>query len=315
VKPIRRAVIDVGTNSIKLLVADVLGSQVTPVCEQSKQTRLGSGFYENHRLQPDAIARAAQAVAKFASTAHEHQAPSIRVIATSAAREAVNASELTNAIKSASGLEVEIVSGEQEADWVFKGVISDPVLADGPLLLLDVGGGSAEFIAGSAREKLFGRSFPLGTVRLLERFLPSDPPTPHELSACQTWVHDFLLRHVEPQLAAALAAARQAAKTQAVRFVGTGGTATILARLEAKLDDYDRTKIESTRLSFDRVAWHLRQLWRLPLEERKKIIGLPKNRADVILMGTIIYAGVMEQFGFRELNISTRCLRFALLMG
>src|SRR5437762_12061285 len=122
----RRAVIDVGTNSIKLLVADVAGHEVRPLLEESKQTRLGRGFYETHRLQPEAIATTAKAVAKFAEMARERRAASIRVIATSAARDAENPSELTSAIEQVAGLKVEIISGDQEADWVFKGVTTDP---------------------------------------------------------------------------------------------------------------------------------------------------------------------------------------------
>ena len=176
-QPIRRAVIDVGTNSIKLLVADVSGRDVRPVHEESCQTRLGRGFYETRRLQPDAIAHTAQAVWEFASIAREKNAAAIRVIATSAARDAMNSCDLTSAIQRASDLKVEIISGEQEAEWVFQGVTTDAELAKTPLLLLDVGGGSTEFILGRGEHKHFAHSFPLGTVRLLEKFPHSDPPT------------------------------------------------------------------------------------------------------------------------------------------
>jgi exopolyphosphatase/guanosine-5'-triphosphate,3'-diphosphate pyrophosphatase len=99
-----------------------------------------------------------------------------------------------------------------------------------------------------------------------------------------------------------------------VQLAGVGGTATILACMEAKLEAFDRARIEATRLSAARVTWHLQRLWSLPLEERKKTIGLPRNRADVILMGVAIYQAVMEEFEFRELRISTRGLRFAAVM-
>ena len=145
---IRRAVIDVGTNSVKLLVADIDDYQVEPVWEGSKQTRLGRGFYETQRLQEPAISQTASAVAEFAAAARERQAASIRVIATSAARDARNADELTTAIERATRLKMEILSGEQEADLVFQGVTTDPRFATEPLLLLDVGGGSTEFILG-----------------------------------------------------------------------------------------------------------------------------------------------------------------------
>ena len=185
---------------MKLLVADVAGHEVQPVCEQSKQTRLGHGFYETHRLKPEAIAATATAVADFAAMAREAQAASIRVIATSAAREAVNREELTAAIEQAAGLKVEVISGEQEAELGFQGVTTDPQLAQAPLLLMDVGGGSAQFIFGQDGRAHFRHSFPLGSVRLLETIPCSDPPKPAELAACRQWLKDFLQTEVRPRL-------------------------------------------------------------------------------------------------------------------
>ena len=242
---IRRAVIDVGTNSVKLLVADVRGRDVQPVHEESKQTRLGKGFYESNRLQSEAIARTAEAVAEFAKTAREEKSASVRVIATSAARDAVNPDELTSAITRASGLKVEIISGEQEAEWAFQGVTTDKELANAPLLLLDVGGGSTEFILGQGDQKHFAHSFPLGTVRLLEKFPHGDPPTRGEFLACRDWLKHFLRTEVRPKFEAALH--REAlAKSGDIQLVGTGGTTSILARIEKKLDRFDREKIERT---------------------------------------------------------------------
>src|ERR1019366_7530693 len=175
-EPVRRAVIDVGTNSVKLLVADVAGREIRPIREQSQQTRLGHGFYETHRLKADAIAATSAAVAGFAAMAREAQAVSICVLATSAAREAVNREELTAAIEQAAGLKVEVISGEQEAELGFQGVTSDSQLRAAPLLLMDVGGGSAQFIFGRGGHMHFCHSFSLGSVRLLETFPCSDPP-------------------------------------------------------------------------------------------------------------------------------------------
>ena len=202
---VRRAVIDVGTNSIKLLVADVTGHDVQPVHEESRQTRLGRDFYETHRLQPDAMARTAEAVAEFAKTARENKAASIRVIATSAVRDAVNPGYLTLAIERASGLKMEIISGEREAELAFQGVTTDPGLAKMPVLLLDVGGGSTQFILGRGEHKHFARSFPLGTVRLTEKFPHSDPPTHSEFDVCRDWIKNFLKSEVRPQLEPAFA--------------------------------------------------------------------------------------------------------------
>jgi exopolyphosphatase / guanosine-5'-triphosphate,3'-diphosphate pyrophosphatase len=313
--PTRRAVIDVGTNSIKLLVAEVTRHDVQPVWEESRQTRLGRGFYETHRLQPAAIAATAQAVADFTATARERQAVSVRLIATSAAREAVNAAELTAAIESATGLKLEIISGEQEAEWGFQGVRTDPHLAREPLLLLDVGGGSTEVILGRDTQRHFQQSFPLGTVRLLEKIPHHDPPRPEELAACRQYLKEFLTQTVQPRLEPALQRETAGKRSEAaVQLVGTGGTASILGCMEAELTTFDRARLESTRLTLERLRWHVQRLWSLPLAERQQVVGLPKNRADVILTGTAIYEAIMEQFGFNRLRITTRGLRFAAVM-
>ena len=309
----RRAVIDVGTNSIKLLVADVAGRDVQPVHEESRQTRLGRGFYETQRLQPEAIMRTAEAVAEFARTAQENKATSIRVIATSAVRDAVNPGDLTSAVELASGLKIEIVSGEQEAELVFQGVTTGLESAQAPLLLLDVGGGSTEFILGQGERKHFAHSFPIGTVRLMEKFPHSDPPTRSEFTACHDWIKSFLKSEVRPKIEPALCH-EAGSKFGEIQLVGAGGTASILARIESKLDRYDRARIEATRLGLEQVKAHRKNLWSLPLAERKEVVGLPKLHADVILTGVLIYEAVMEKFGFKQLRVSTRGLRFAAVM-
>ena len=306
----RRAVIDVGTNSVKLLVADVAGGRVQPVHEESRQTRLGQGFYETRRLQPENIACTAEAVWEFGEIARDRHAVSIRVIATSAARDAVNRDDLTTAIQRASGFITEIISGAREAEWAYQGVTTDPALAALPLLLLDVGGGSTEFILGHGRQMHFAQSFPLGTVRLLEQFPHSDPPSPAEFAAGRDWVVHFLQHEVRPQLEPALKK-----EDGQIQLVGTGGTASILASLEKKLAVFDRTAIDSTVLSFDQVAAYRRRLWALPLSARRAIPGLPRKRADVILTGVLIYEAVMTEFGFEELRVSTHGLRFAAVMA
>lgn len=303
----RRAVIDIGTNSVKLLVADVTPDSVEPVWEGSEQTRLGRGFYEDHRIRPEAIADTARAVAEFAQTARDQGAAHLRVIATSAARDAVNASELLSAVLASSGQVIEVISGKQEADWVFQGVLTDNSLRDKPVLILDVGGGSTEFILGDASHTVFRDSFKLGTVRLLESTRLSDPPTPAELAATRAKLRKFLYHEVRPHLAPHL----QSVNRGDLALVGTGGATSILARLELQLPNYDRALIEATRFSAERLRWHVDQLWNLPLVARRELPGLPPKRADVILFGAAIYEAVMASFGIATLRVSTRGLRFA----
>jgi exopolyphosphatase/guanosine-5'-triphosphate,3'-diphosphate pyrophosphatase len=307
----RRAVIDVGTNSVKLLVADVAGGEVIPVVEESKQTRLGKDFYETHVLQPEAIARTAGSVALLADHARAKKATVIRVVATSAARDAKNPGELTAAILDAAGLTTEIISGEQEAEWSFRGVTSDARFAKASLLILDAGGGSTEFILGCGQQPRLARSFPIGTVRLLEKFPHGDPPATAEFTACRNWLLALLHDQVLPQLEPVF---KGPAMPGPVHLVGTGGTASLLGRMELKLDRFDRDAIEKVRISRERMKFLREFLWNLPLAEREAIPGLPRTRADVILTGVAIYEAVMDVFGFQELNISTRGLRFAAVM-
>jgi exopolyphosphatase/guanosine-5'-triphosphate,3'-diphosphate pyrophosphatase len=307
--PVRRAVIDVGTNSVKLLVADVQRHSVIPIHEESEQTRLGRGFYESHRLQPKAIADTARAVAEFAALAQEKNADSLRLIATSAARDAENQQELVTAVRRASGLTIEIISGQQEAQWVYQGVRSDPALAGKRLLILDIGGGSAEFIVGENELPEFSQSFALGSVRLLEYLRPSDPPAAAELARCRNYLHDFFSKQILPSVAPVFGSRRS--ETQ---LIGTGGAATILARMEYALGKYERHKIEGARISRKSIERWMQKLWSLPLAERKTIVGLPKKRADVILTGMAIYEAVLKEFGFNELSASTRGLRFAAVL-
>lgn len=307
--PVRRAVVDVGTNSVKLLVADVAGHSIVPVLEESEQTRLGKGFYESHLLQQDSIAHTAAAVAHFAAVARSNGATSFRVIATSAARDAVNKQELLDAIKKASGLDVEIISGEREADLVYQGVRSDSKLAGQRLLILDVGGGSTEFITGENEHPEFARSFPLGSVRLLESIRPSDPPAPVELERCRSCLRTFFKERVHPVIDAHISKSRNH-----LQLIGTGGAVTILARMEYALDKYSRSRIEGAAITLHSIRGWMEKLWSMPLAERRNIVGLPKKRADVILTGMAIYEAVLEEFGFAELRASTRGLRFAAVL-
>jgi exopolyphosphatase/guanosine-5'-triphosphate,3'-diphosphate pyrophosphatase len=179
--------------------------------------------------------------------------------------------------------------------------------------LLDVGGGSAEFILSQHGKKCFGCSFPLGTVRLLERLRPGDRPGLDQLAGCRHWLSDFLENEISPKLVPALAEQMNAG-SQAPQLVGTGGTPSILACMEAKLASFDREQVEATRLSRERLHWHVERLWNLPTSEREKIVGLPPNRADVILTGSAIYEAVMDHYNFQQLQVSTRGLRFAIAL-
>lgn len=308
--PLRRAVIDVGTNSVKLLVAEVADGRITPLHEEGRQTRLGRGFYETRQLQPEPLRDTAAAVAAFAAKAREFDTAPPRVIATSAARDAVNAAELLAAIHASSGLVVEVISGEQEACWAFAGACTQPALAAQPMLLLDTGGGSSEFIVGGGGQSHFRQSYPLGAVRLAESLPHGDPPAAEDLARCRQQLREFLAREVVPAVRPALD--REPA---GVALVATGGTASVLAMMQLGLPRFDRERIEAVALDATQVADWTARLWKLPLAERRQITGLPPERADIILFGVAILEAVMDSFQFSPLHVSTRGLRFGALLA
>lgn len=302
-----RAVIDIGTNSVKLLVADVEGEDVRPLLEKSEQTRLGAGFYETHLLRSDAIAATATAVKSFVERARQFGSVSIELIATSAARDAANARELIEAVEGAADLPLRVISGDQEAEWAFCGVATQRELHDQTLLVMDIGGGSTEFVLGAKGRREVGRSFQLGSVRLLERFAPADPPTDAQRETCLSWLRDFFGAEVSPFLAEHLTGRKPL-------LITTGGTGSILGRIKHQLPNYDRDMIEGSCLSAEELAGIVKRLWSLPLEERKRIPGLPSSRADVIIMGAAILEAAMEALRFAEVRVSTRGLRFGALL-
>lgn len=304
-----RSVIDVGTNSVKVLLGAVTGREVVPVWETSRQTRLGQGFYEDHRLQSGPIESTAVVVAAFAEEARKRGAVSVRVIATSAAREASNAHELLEAIQRTSGLACEVIPGALEAEWGFGGVTTNPLYASQRLLVLDVGGGSTEFILGHHGHARFSESYPMGSVRLFERFQPSESPHPDELGSVRSYVRDFVTAHVKPHLQPFFDA-----EGSPEMAVGIGGTTSILAMIQLGTCDFDRELIERTQFTLVELRALNERLWSLPLAERRRLPGLPSERADVILTGTTIYEGILEVMNLQMLGISTRGLRFAALL-
>lgn len=300
----RRAIIDVGSNSVKLLIADVVDGVVMPLIHKGEQTRLGQGVFETGQLAPEAIEATARVVAGFAAKAKWHGAASVRVLATSAAREATNGDELVAAI-SAGGLELEIIDGQTEAELVLRGVRSLPDLAEGPLAIIDVGGGSTELLVADASALRLQHSLHLGTVRWLEVFPVSDPPSAAERAKLAQSLDDFLDEQVTPKLGGLPLPGT---------LIGAGGTPVFLARIFFGRDDLAVDEVESLRLSLPEVQSLCDRLWKMSMAKRRALPGLPANRADVILFGAAIYEAVMMRCGFGELRPTLRGVRYGALL-
>jgi len=306
-----RAVIDIGTNSVKLLVAHVDGLRVEPILERGNQTRLGEGFFATRRLQPAAIARTSAAVHAFLQEAGLHQPARLRIVATAAAREAENQTELLDSLHAITdGVKIEVITGQREAELAFRGVCSTPAFAMGSLMVADVGGGSTELILGDAGERRFSRSFPLGAVRLMESIRPGNPPGWDALQRCRESLDAWMGEHMLP----ALETASWTSRPQPSQFVGVGGTAAVLACIVQGLECYDRARIEAVQIKAETLTAWTHRLWVQSLEERRKILGLPPERADIILTGCAIYEALLRVLKLPALRPSTRGLRFAALL-
>ena len=292
----RLAAVDLGTNSTRLLVADVEGddprtARVTTVERLMRITRLGQGVDGERRLHPDAVARTLVALEEYGAIARDLGVERLRATATSAARDAANRDDLFDPAARALGVRPELLSGEEEARLSFLGATAGlvGVGAEPPYLVVDIGGGSTEFVLGTdVPEGLI--SLDVGCVRVTEQFLHSDPPAPEELSTAVSVVRDHLtdVTRAIPDL--------HRAKT----LVGLAGTVANLAAVEQGIAEYSRDKVHHFRLTRVAVEEMFRTLATETGEERRHNPGLEAERVDVIVGGTIVLAAVMRAFEFDE---------------
>ena len=286
----RRAVIDIGTNTVKVLVADVQQGQVVPVLAKDRTTRLGEGVNEHGRLSAAAIVRTLQAIDEFHAETKALGSIDVIALTTSACRDAANRNEFFDAVRQKCGLEVQLISGDREAELIFHGVSSDPEWTNAPLLVMDVGGGSAEFIQGRDGKMELFKSLPLGALRLTEQFGEG------RLAELREHLHKVL----RPALAGY--------KIGEGQMIGTGGTISTFARMEWGAVDH-------VKISREAMLESVQRLDALPLAERKKVSGLPPERADIIVAGGAVFLIAMEVLGADELTVSVRNLRYGALQA
>lgn len=298
----RQAVIDIGSNSVKLLIADCIDDKIHPLKETSCQTRLGQGLHQLSELQPKAIEKTVESVRNFIRFAESANVEKIQVIATSAVREANNADQLINAIEHP----VSILSGDDEAKFSFAGVMTSSHLAEDNILVVDAGGGSTEFTSGNFSGVVRHISISLGSVKLMESYPVSDNPTSEQLQAVRN--------AIDSQINNIIFSDAWKSNSNSL-LVGVGGVATIFAMMELSIEDFDRKRIEQVALSTEQIVDWSEKLWSLPLIKRKEIRGLPANRADVALYGCLIYERILLGLHYEELQICTRGIRFGALVN
>ncbi|MGH2756370.1 MAG: exopolyphosphatase [Actinomycetota bacterium] len=296
----RVAAIDVGTNSTRLLVAEEHADGFRPIDRRMTITRLGQGVDRSHALAPEALQRTLATIADYAAACGEYEVQRIRVTGSSAVRDARNREEFFSGVRRLTGSDPELLSGEAEARVTFLGATSD--LADGPVLVVDIGGGSTELIYGSSQpERLI--SMDIGCVRMFEKHLASDPPAAAELDALRADVDAHLER------------AKDAIEAPAgTRLVGVAGTVTQLATLKAGVPVYDPDVNHHAVLSHGDVRGLSRRLASLTYEQRSRVRGLEPGRVDVIVAGAEILLRVREAFDSAEVLVSERDILDGLVL-
>jgi exopolyphosphatase/guanosine-5'-triphosphate,3'-diphosphate pyrophosphatase len=285
----RVAAIDQGTNTTRLLVADVADGRVDEVLRRTEITGLGEGVDGRRRLLPLPIARVRNCLADYRRELERLGAERALVVATSAVRDAENGEAFLGELEWSYGFKTRLLTGDDEAELSFRGVATGREL-ESDTLVVDLGGGSTELIVGSGREIVFHTSLDIGSVRLTERFLHGDPPAEHELDAC----------------AAAVRSALEPLEATAGAGIGVAGTMTSIAALDLGLEEYDRERVHRHRLTIDGVETQLYRLAAMTTAERRELPAFEPKRAPVIVAGAVILHEVMKHFGLAEIEISER---------
>jgi exopolyphosphatase / guanosine-5'-triphosphate,3'-diphosphate pyrophosphatase len=278
---VRVAAVDLGTNTTRLLVADVEDGRIDEVHRETRITRLGEGVDKRGRLLPLPIARVRNALSDYRRTLERLGAERTLVVATSAVRDAENGEAFLGEVEWSYGFVTRLVSGEEEAALTRRGVGPKP-----GTLVVDIGGGSTELIVDD-----FHTSLDIGSVRYTERFVHSDPPTAAERDECAGAAREVLA---------------QREHVAAGRAIGVAGTVTTLAALDLGLDRYDRERVHGHRLSRTGARAQLERLAALPLSERRQVPALEPGRAPVIVAGAVILVAILDQFGLEEIEVSER---------
>jgi exopolyphosphatase/guanosine-5'-triphosphate,3'-diphosphate pyrophosphatase len=282
----RVAAIDQGTNTTRLLVADVDDGELEEVARRVEITRLGEGVDARRRLLPVPITRVRNVLTEYRREAEALGAERILLVATSAVRDAENGEAFLGEIEWSYGFVTRLLTGDEEAELTFRGAADNRI---GSTLVVDPGGGSTEFVVGENGRVRFRQSVDMGSVRLTERFIHSDPPTADELSA-----------------AAASARASLPPPPEADHAVGVAGTFTTLAALDLGLDEPEGLGTDGHRLTPGAVRAQRERLASLPLDERRRLPGLHPKRAPVIVAGAVLVEQVLEGYALEAIEVSER---------
>ena len=302
----RRAVVDIGTNSTRLFIADVSDGRVGEVLERRTEiTRLGAGVDAGGRLSEEGMERVYVVLDSYRRLIDRHRVPDAVAAMTSAVRDATNGAEFASTVRRRWGLEPQVLSGDEEARLTFLGATSERDPSDRtPILVIDIGGGSTEFVIGPGREMQFHVSNQAGVVRQTERHVHSDPATRAELEALGRDVRGILRTGVPDEW------------RRAVRHaIGVAGTATSMASIAQELEPYDPDRVEGYVLSVSECREIFDRLARMTVAQRRQVPGLHPDRAPAIVAGVIILLETLALFDLDEVEVSEHDILMGAALG
>lgn len=309
----RRTTIDIGTNTILMLIAETAkDGSVKTILDMQRVPRLGKGVDKNRNILPESIQKAVDILNEYKKISSQNGSESITATATSFIRDSHNKTEFIEAVNEATGIKIEILSGDDEAKWTFVGGIYDKVCSSSSkITTIDIGGGSTEITTASVNESivknkqfdllpLTGKSLNIGSVRINEKFLSHHPPAYENIAEAEKFINEHL-ENIDFNI-------------QGSELIGVAGTITTLGAIKLKLNKFEAEKVDNLNISIDEIEKILSSLTPLTLEELYTMGDYMTGRADIVIPGILILKCFMVKFGFSTLKVSTKGLRYGIFI-
>jgi exopolyphosphatase/guanosine-5'-triphosphate,3'-diphosphate pyrophosphatase len=298
---VRVAVVDIGTNSTRLLIAEVDPSTgaIEELLRHSKVTRLGDGVDRTGSLSEEAIARVFVTLADYRAAIESHRCEANLAVLTSAVRDAANGADFAARVRADFNLDARILAGSEEAQLTFLGAMSGRPTTTDPTVVIDIGGGSTEFVLGVGQTAAFHVSLHVGVVRMSERHIHSDPPAPEELQSLALDARTTILDGLPPE-----------ERAPVKRAIAVAGTATSAAAIDLELDPYDPSRVHGYRLMLATVQMLLARLADMDEDRRRSVVGLNPDRAPTIVAGMIILEEALRAFELEDAEVSEHDILF-----
>lgn len=291
----RAAAIDVGSNTLRLLIGDVHGNALSRIHADRAITRLAEGIRDTGILRRENMKKSVSVLKDFSRSISQHRVTRVEAVGTSALRDAGNSREFLDMVFQETGIEIQIISGTREAELTVKGILMGAKERDGVSLIVDIGGGSTEWILHKNHESPLCGSLHAGVVNLFERFIKTDPPSSADIASLNKEIEAHLLPLKRKITEQALSVKD---------FIGTGGTITTLASMDLQLKEYDPEKVHMHKIPLPRLSLIRDILVSLPLHRRREVRGLEPERADLIIPGILLTIKLMDFGGFPEVFVS-----------